>query len=50
MTLRAVKVHRPSRRKGRGLLRLRSDEALVARFRDGDADAYEGSSLAIASG
>lgn len=40
MTLRAVNVVCPSVAPAAGLLRLRSDEALVARFRSGDADAY----------
>jgi len=40
MTLRAVNVHRPPVSPGSSLLRLRSDETLVARFRSGDADAY----------
>ena len=41
MTLHTVKVRRPLAAQGPSLLCLRSDEALVARFREGDADAYE---------
>ena len=40
MTLRAIDIVGPHAAHGPNLLRLRSDDALVTRFRAGDADAY----------